>query len=99
MVDKRLLQGMQNAVAGKTLDCDYVLVRDFTERGLAGADGLPSSNDGAGTTKALAAAIFRSREREIGSQDPKQTALIVRIEQDRFSVQVECNRALHEMPH
>jgi len=86
MVDKRLLQGMQNAVAGKTLDCDYLLVRDFTERGLAGADGLPSSNDGAGTTKALAAAIFRSREREIGSQHPQQPAFVVRVEKDRLTV-------------
>ena len=56
---------------------------------LAGPDGLAVDEDGAGAAIALAAAVFRPGQPEVGPQDPEQGALAVDVQADGFSVESE----------
>ena len=70
MIDKRLLQGVQFAVAGKSLDREHLFSRDVLERRDAGAHRFAIDDYGTGAARALAASVLGAGERKIGAQNP-----------------------------
>ena len=98
VVDERLLERMQLAVAGEALDRRDVLALDVLQRGLARSDGLAVDDHRAGAADPGAAAVLRSGELEVGAQHPEERAVLVGVEGHRPSVQPESDGSLHARP-
>ena len=72
--DIYLAPGLLNRVITrgmKAFDCGYLSVDHAGNGGDAGAYGLLIDNNGACATKSLAAAIFRARQSDLITEDPK----------------------------
>ena len=70
MIDERLLQGVQFAVAGKSLDREHLFARNLRERREAGAHRFAIDDYGTGAARTLAASVLGAGERKVGAQNP-----------------------------
>jgi hypothetical protein len=72
MVDERLLQRVQRAVVGKTLDRGHLTPVVLHGKGETGEDPLPVDEHCARTARALVASLFRAVEPQLLADEVKQ---------------------------
>lgn len=97
MIDKCLLQGMQLAGAGKTLDRQHVFVRNIPEQSHARMCGTAFNQDGARTAEPFSAAILGSSERKVRAQYPEQCAVILSVHGHAAAVESKADQTLHNI--
>jgi hypothetical protein len=74
MFEKSLLERMQPAILGQSLDGHHLALPDAADIHLAGACGLAIEQDGASAAMPFPAAIFRAGQMQIIAQDAQERA-------------------------
>ena len=75
------------------------LPRDGLHGQQARAHRLLADDDGAGAAEALAAAVLRAREAEVGAQHPEERSIAVDVQLDGLAVEPERDGVFHRRPH
>jgi hypothetical protein len=92
VIDESLLEGVQHARFGETLDDHHFRIDQLLESGSARPMGFAVDHHSAGAANALAAAVLGAGQRQIRSQDPQEHPIIVGGDADRTSVEIELNQ-------
>src|SRR5687767_14836727 len=89
VVDPGLLDRMERAVLGQAVDGRHVASGHAAHLGDAGASGHAVDVAGAGAAEAHAAAVLEALDVEPVTQDPEEFLVVVGVDRDRVSVEVE----------
>lgn len=95
MFDEGLLQRMELSILRQPFDGDYLFPLDAGYRIHTRPDRLLVNQNGTGPAQAPPAAMLRSRQADIGAQDPYKPALTVQRQLYGFIVECKADGLFH----
>ncbi|MBP1698956.1 MAG: hypothetical protein H6Q41_4144, partial [Deltaproteobacteria bacterium] len=95
VVHKGFLERVETSTPEQPFNSDDFLSFDLSHRKLARTDCLVVDQDGTRSADTLSAAIFRSREAKVRTQDPQKLSISINRHHRWFTIELEPDRFKH----